>query len=121
MSILQNNGMLDVQLRWWSTRDHPQPLLPDEHRSDMAAEYAETYGDGDAINDHGRQTVTRDQEPRYGAAASGETSNGNGKGRAIPKPRTGASVSSVDRGGARGGGAVWGRRHRGGSSAGGRG
>ena len=46
----------------------------------------------------------------------------NGKGRAIPKPRTGASVSGVDRGGgARGGGAVWGRRHRGGSSAGGRG
>ena len=89
--------------------------------------YAETYGDGDAINDHGRQTVTRDQEPRYGAAASGETSNGNGKGRAIPKPRTGASVSGVDRGGvdrgggARGGGAVWGRRHRGGSSADGRG
>jgi len=121
--LFKSRGMGDVQLRWWSTARPPTTtLLPDEHRSAMAAEYAETYGDGDAINDHGRQTVTRDQEPRYGAAASGETSNGNGKGRAIPKPRTGASVSGVDRGGgARGGGAVWGRRHRGGSSAGGRG
>ena len=88
----------------------------------MAAEYAETYGERDAIHDHGRQTVTRDQEPRYGAAASGEISNGNGKERAIPKRRTGASVSGVGRdGGGRGSGAVWGRRRYGGSSASGRG
>ena len=88
-------------------------MLPDENRS-------EAYGERDAIQDHGRQTVTRDMEPRYGAAVSGETSDGNGKGRAIPKPRTGALVSGVDRGGGggKGGGAVWGRRHHDGSSAG---
>ena len=97
-------------------------MIPHEHRSAMATEYAETYGERDAIHDHGRQTVTWDQEPRYGAAASGKTSNGNGKGWAIPKPRTDAYVYGVGRGGGgRASGTVWGRRHHGGSSASGRG
>eukprot|EP00729_Bicosta_minor_P004636 gene4636-27787_t len=106
-------------------------MLPDEKRSGMAAQYAETYGERDASRDHGRQTVTRDEEPRYGAAAPTETSNGNQ--RATPRPRASAFVSGVGRGGgARGGGAsrgggagggranaraVWGKRHHGGSSA----
>ena len=96
--LFKRRGQGDVALRWWATANSTATttMLPDGHRTEMAAEYAATYGDEDDENQHGRRVMgaavaSEQRRPTGGAAAS------RGAGRTVPQPGAGGS-SGRDRG-----------------------